>query len=111
MADAALPEFTMPQITIPDFGERPSETPPLVSFATEGSSPEQGAADGSIVQQAVSFEGCAQQIDGLTSPLSQRPTLVEDTADRRVAAFKFLDGDLTVICSRPDGTMTIQRRE
>jgi hypothetical protein len=106
-----MPEFELPEIRLPNanLGERTETSPPSSSEAPASLAQSLSEAGGGTLQ-AASFEDCLATIEGAASNFAQRPILMEDAADRRVAVFKFLDGDLTVACSRPDSTMTLVRR-
>jgi len=117
LPDFALPQFELPQVTMPDLDiferEGLSENPqPLETSVSEGTSQAlvpSPAGDNATVQSNVSFEACQATIDS-SADVFGSAILVEDTQDRRVAVFKLASGDLTVICSRADQTMTMSQR-
>lgn len=109
----AMPAFELPQVTLPDLPQ-PEETPPPataqiaehdIPFALDAAPAEPGAPS----VQSVPFDDCVAMITNGAMPFGE-PVIVEDTPDLRVARFKFLEGDLTLTCSRPNGTMTIDTR-
>jgi hypothetical protein len=114
-----MPDFTMPQITLPEFdfsppsdvisqqAPTPSADVPAAVAAAMGDA--LANPDVPISQQQVPFETCLSVLTDSANALGD-PILIEDTNDRRVGVFKFLEGDLTVTCSRTDGTMTVQQR-
>ena len=108
-----LPEITMPEFSMPAFmppeGPTPSESVAISEAPTfDPLSEPTTAADGSTVQ-SMPFESCVRTLEGMADSFGQAAAFVEDTAERRVASFKFLDSRLTVTCSRSEGTMTVQR--
>lgn len=108
----SLPEFTMPEFDLPEAGAPDSSDTPSVAISEAPSfSPLQEptiTADGATVR-SMPFESCVQTLQSMADSFDQDVALVEDTADRRVANFKFIDSRLTVTCSRADGTMTVER--
>jgi hypothetical protein len=113
-----FPEFTMPEFSMPEFnlpeGAAPSESPPASVAISESPmfdplNEPTTAADGSSTVQAMPFESCVRAIESMSQSFGQEITLVENTADRQVARFKFIDSRLTVTCSRSEGTMPVQR--
>jgi hypothetical protein len=108
-----FPEVRMPAVELPELDLRgrtesePASAPPTPTNAT---APIVDASLGQV-SQGVQFETCVEMISESANGLGLQPIIVEDTSDRRVAVFKFVQGDLTMICSRSDSTMTIQRRE
>jgi hypothetical protein len=111
-ANWRLPQFDMPRIAMPDIDLRDnsgsiSQQAPATNEAAEiladALLPD---VDGDSVQ-TVPFEDCIQTMEsGLPFGV---PTTIEDTADRRVVRYKFLDGNLTVTCTRADSTLRIEQ--
>lgn len=56
----------------------------------------------------MAFADCVSVLDNLTNSLGQPATIIEDTANWRVASFKFLDSNLRVTCDGAQGTMSVQ---
>jgi len=112
MPEFALPEISLPEFELPDFESRQStETPASSSISvTEDGVLLPGApndASGAPVVQNVPFETCVQMIED--SPAFGEAIRVEDTAERRVVRFKTLHYNMTLTCSRADGTLSIER--
>ena len=110
------PSISMPEIEMPDINLRgrseeiPAETPaPQSVDMSEGIAVGEPSPDGAPVVQQVQYGTCLRIIENTASTLNAPPALLEDTADRRVARFKVLEGSLTLSCSRPDGTLTIEQ--
>ncbi len=109
----AMPEFNMPEFSLPDMSDPSSsdapasvaiaESPTFDPLAEPTTTP-----DGATVQ-SMPFDSCVRTLESMADSFGQDIALVEDTPDRRVANFKFIDSRLTVICSRAEGTMTVQR--
>jgi hypothetical protein len=109
-----MPQIEMPKIELPDLDlrGRSEEEAPVAPDAVQSAAtaPVVDATGGQVIQ-SIPFEACLSAIAENERGLSQEPILLENTPDRRVAVFKFMQGDLTVVCSRADETMTIARRE
>jgi hypothetical protein len=110
-----LPAFETAEIAAPDLrgrSEPSANTPPATaSISEEALSQAVGSMfpDGtSPTVREVDFGACVSMIADMTELMHQEPTLVENTATRRVARFKLLEGDLTVTCA--DGQMTLENR-
>jgi hypothetical protein len=115
--DWQVPSITMPEIEMPNLNlrgrsnENPAQTPaPQSVKVSEGIAVGEPSPDGAPVVQQVSFDRCLRIIENTASTLNAAPALLEDTADRRVARFKVIEGNLTLSCSRPDGTLTVEQR-
>jgi hypothetical protein len=108
-----MPEFNLPEFSWPEMpAQAPQPSSPSVSEASEFAAtfpgdPAASADPNAPMVQAVPFESCLETIASTATSLGQPAAIIEDTAERRVARFKFLDSNLTVTCSRADGTMTI----
>lgn len=109
--------FQLPNITWPDFSLRDQarQTEPPVTTSSEAIEaaipsmiPTGPDANGRSVQ-SVPFESCLGVINDSANTFGQ-PAIIEATADRHVARFKLQSNEMTVTCSRPDGTMTIESR-
>lgn len=113
-----LPAFTMPELSMPEFrlpemsDPASSDAPASVAIAESPTfnplAEPTTTADGATVQ-TMPFDSCLRTLESMADTFGQQTALIEDTADRRVASFKFLDSRLTVTCSRSEGTMTVQR--
>jgi hypothetical protein len=113
LPDFSMPQLEMPEIAVPEVdlrgrSEPAAESPSTIESITEGVATFPNA-EGPIVR-SLSFESCLALLADTGARMGQEPTLLENTADRRVARFKLLEGDVTVTCSRADGTMTIENR-
>lgn len=99
----------MPQINLPDWGsdgagDVSSQTAPITASVSELPS----SLGQPMTEMPANLEMCQSTIAQAANAISQQPILIEDTSDRRVAVFKFIDGDLTVTCA--DGSMRMERR-
>ena len=108
-----MPELNMPEFSLPDMSDPASSNAPASVAIAESPTFDPLAeptttADGAAVQ-AMPFDSCLRTLESMADSFGQETTFIEDTADRRVASFKFLDSRLTVTCSRSEGTMTVQR--
>lgn len=123
MPELAMPQIELPEIQWPDFAENESNAP---SQGQPQPAPE-GMADASAVPEAVAVvrgpnmpESSAPAFEGL--PLEQclamlneaanavgPGMLIEDSDVQRVVRFKTLQGDLTMTCSRVDGTLRVEQ--
>jgi hypothetical protein len=111
-----MPSISMPEMEMPDINlrgrsdETPAEAPaPQSVEVSEGIAVGEPSPDGAPVVEQVSFERCLRIIENTASTLNAAPALLEDTSDRRAARFKVIEGSLTLTCSRPDGTLTIEQ--
>jgi hypothetical protein len=108
-----MPEFSLAEFSLPEMpAQAPQASSPSVSEASEYAAtfpgdPAASADANAPMVQSVPFESCLETIATTATSLGQPAAIIEDTAERRVARFKFLDSNLTVTCSRADGTMTI----
>lgn len=110
-----MPEINLPNAAMPDLRGRQNapvnepETPEneAVERITDPIAPLIG--DGARSVQSVPFETCSVMLDDFPATLGQPALIVEDSADRRVRRYKFLDGNLTLTCARADNTLTIER--
>jgi hypothetical protein len=115
LPEFALPEIELPEIQWPDFAasEQDAQSPPV----PDGMSDASAIAEASPVvpgpttpafsmpaTEGVSFEACVGAIEQAADALGPA-MLVESSNDRRVVRFKTAQGDLTMTCSRADGTM------
>lgn len=104
----------MPELSLPELGDdEGAESAPVQSANADARMRptfELEVEDPSTVVQEATFEACLQTIENATASMGA-PILLDNTDDRRIAVFKFADGDLTVTCSRPDGTMRVLRRD
>lgn len=110
--EVLLPQFDMPRIAMPDIdlrgrsesiSQQAPETEEAAEILADALLPD---VDGNSVQ-TVPFEDCIQTMEsGLPFGV---PAIIEDTADRRVVRYKFLDGNLTVTCTRADSTLRIEQ--
>jgi hypothetical protein len=108
-----MPEFSLAEFSLPEMpAQAPQASSPSVSEASEYAAtfpgdPAASADANAPMVQSAPFESCLETIATTATSLGQPAAIIEDTAERRVARFKFLDSNLTVTCSRADGTMTI----
>ncbi len=119
MPELAMPQIELPEIQWPDFAasEQDAESAP----APEGMADANTIAEASPVVpgpttpefnmpaiEGVSFEACVGAIEQAATALGPA-MVIENSNDRRVVRFKTAQGDLTMTCSRADGTMRMEQ--
>jgi hypothetical protein len=117
-----LPEFAMPQIDLPeiqwpDFAasgqDADAPVAPVTSADHIGDAapvvPGPTTAEFNMPAiEGVSFEACVGAIEQAADALGPA-MVIESSNDRRVVRFKTAQGDLTMTCSRADGTMRMEQ--
>lgn len=119
MPELALPDIEMPEIQWPDFAENEQDvqSPPAPGGMADASTVAEASpvVPGPITPEfnmpaieGVSFEACVGAIEQAADALGPA-MVVESSNDRRVVRFKTVQGDLTMTCSRADGTMRMEQ--
>jgi pimeloyl-ACP methyl ester carboxylesterase len=112
LPDMRMPEISLPEVSAPDLRGRaesdplpPPPTPSVIEGMMTGD-PLPTDSLGPVVQP-MAFDDCLALTRDMPNA-DQYAILLEDTADRRVTRFKSPASNLTITCSRSDGTMTMQ---
>lgn len=117
MPEFAMPQLELPEIQWPDFAQNEAESQP----------PPEGMTEASTLPEAIAVVR-GPNMPEFSAPAVAGPTLgqcmamldeaanavgpgivIEDSDARRVVRFKTLQGDLTMTCSRVDGTMRVEQ--
>jgi hypothetical protein len=112
LPEFALPQFEMPRIAMPGVNTR--ERPDVISQQAPAEDYAASAAEALFPDgtrdsvQSVPFENCIEMMESSATALGI-PAVIEDNADRRVIRYKFLEGSLTVTCTRADNTLRIEQ--
>lgn len=112
MPEFSLPQLSMPDISMPDFdlpdlaqSDPQTQTSDVLSSVADSLPP--GAPRLSATPQPVPYETCIEMLTDMPSPNGQLP-IIEDIEDGRLGRIKLLEGNLTMICSRSNDTLTIE---
>ena len=66
-----------------------------------------GAEDKIIKQEKISFEKCLKVIATSQNKLSIAPQITDVSAEKRIAVFKLVDGQLTINCDGEEGKVIV----
>lgn len=103
-------EIAMPEIDLRGREEAPVESAPVTAAISEAPPIDAFAAsanDDSVLQD-VPFDQCLEMSENMGANIGRQLVVAEDNDERRVLVIKFGEGDLRIICSRADDTMTIR---